>query len=188
MAANLETVVQTTVDALGFDLVDLERAPRGLLRIFIDRRQAESGQITVEDCAIVSNQLSRVFLVESLEYERLEVSSPGLDRPLKTAADFRRYVGHLAKVRLFEMIDARKRFEGVVAEVGEGVVTLVLADADAKSPGKRKVNAKARAMDSVEAADAARAAIENGAVGRAGSKKITVALDNIERARLVPDI
>ena len=122
MAANLETVIKTTVEALGYDLVDLERAPRGLLRVFIDRRGAASGQVTVEDCAITSNQLSRVFLVESLDYERLEVSSPGLDRPLKTEADFRRYVGAEVKVRLFEMTDDRKRFEGVIESVEGAIV------------------------------------------------------------------
>lgn len=178
MAANLETVVRTTVDALGYDLVDVERAPRGLLRIYIDRRGAESGQVTVEDCAITSNQLTRVFLVESLDYDRLEVSSPGLDRPLKAESDFKRYAGRLAKVRLFEMTDGRKRFEGVIDSVGDAAVTFLLTEVEpgrfGSVQGIVKPNARANKESAAKAPEQA--------------TKIVVPFENIERARLVPDI
>src|SRR5438094_5259016 len=92
-----------TVGGLGYELVDIERAERGILRVFIDFPAAvadEKGPITVEDCAKVSYQLSHVLTVENVDYERLEVSSPGLDRPVRTLADFARFAGHEATVKL----------------------------------------------------------------------------------------
>jgi ribosome maturation factor RimP len=82
----LVDLIETTVVGLGYELVEFETSPRArLLRVFIDRpagAQAEKSGISVEDCATVSSQLSRVFMVENVDYDRLEVSSPGLDRPL----------------------------------------------------------------------------------------------------------
>jgi ribosome maturation factor RimP len=79
-----ETWIRVSLEGLGYELVDLEASRSGLLRIFID---SPSG-ITVEDCAKVSHHLTRAFAVEGIDYERLEVSSPGLDRPLKRLEDF----------------------------------------------------------------------------------------------------
>ena len=86
----LAGIVQTTLAGMGFELVDLQRSGRGrLLRLFIDR----PGGVTVGDCAEVSRQLARVFAVEGVDYERLEVSSPGLDRSLRRAEDeYQRFV------------------------------------------------------------------------------------------------
>lgn len=77
-------LIEKTVNGTGYDLVDFERADRGLFRVYIDflPADAEKGNITVEDCEKVSHQLSHVLTVENMNYERLEVSSPGLDRPL----------------------------------------------------------------------------------------------------------
>jgi ribosome maturation factor RimP len=89
-------LIATTVGGLGYELVDIERAERGILRVYIDFPAAaadEKGPISVEDCATVSHQLSHVFTVENVDYERLEVSSPGLDRPVRTLADFERFAG-----------------------------------------------------------------------------------------------
>ena len=77
-------LVETTVNGLGYELVDFERSGRGLLRVFIDKPEG----VSVDDCQLVSHQLTRLFLVENVDYDRLEVSSPGLDRPLKKEADF----------------------------------------------------------------------------------------------------
>ena len=115
-----ESWLRDTLGGLGYELVDLESSRGGLLRIFID---SPSG-ITVEDCARVSNHLTRAFVVEGIEYERLEVSSPGLDRPLKRAEDYARFAGQKASVRLKLPRDGRRRFEGLLVGFEEGAVVL----------------------------------------------------------------
>ncbi|MEO5676091.1 MAG: ribosome maturation factor RimP [Usitatibacter sp.] len=115
-----ESWLRDTLGGLGYELVDLESSRGGLLRIFID---SPSG-ITVEDCARVSNHLTRAFVVEGIEYERLEVSSPGLDRPLKRAEDYARFAGQNASVRLKLPRDGRRRFEGLLVGFEEGAVVL----------------------------------------------------------------
>ena len=112
--------LRDTLGGLGYELVDLETSRGGLLRIFID----SPGGITVEDCARVSNHLTRAFAVEGVEYERLEVSSPGLDRPLKRVEDYARFAGQKASVRLKLPRDGRRRFEGTLAGVDGGNVLL----------------------------------------------------------------
>jgi ribosome maturation factor RimP len=114
-----EDWLRETLAGMGYELVDLESSRGGLLRVFID---APSG-ISVEDCARVSNHLSRAFAVESIDYERLEVSSPGLDRPLKRPEDFVRFGGRKASVRLRLPRDGQRRFEGVLAGIeADGVL------------------------------------------------------------------
>lgn len=76
---DIQSILDKTLPGLGYELVDFELTAQGDLRVFIDKE----GGITVEDCATVSNHLSRVFMVEDIDYKRLEISSPGLDRPLK---------------------------------------------------------------------------------------------------------
>jgi ribosome maturation factor RimP len=115
-----EAWLRDTLEGLGYELVDLEASRGGLLRVFID---APKG-ITVEDCARVSNHLTRAFAVEGIDYERLEVSSPGLDRPLKRLEDFTRFAGHLASVKLKLPRDGRRRYEGKLAGVEDGSVVL----------------------------------------------------------------
>lgn len=115
-------LIEKTVNGTGYDLVDFERAERGLFRVYIDllpEDLEEKGHITVEDCAKVSHQLSHVLTVEEVNYERLEISSPGLDRPLKKLADFIRFVGEKAAVKLRLPMPGtpnRKNFEGVLHE------------------------------------------------------------------------
>ena len=104
-------LVEKALGALGYELVDCEGVNGGrLLRVFIDK----DGGITVDDCARVSNHLTRIFAVEGVDYERLEVSSPGLDRRLKRAKDFRRFQGEKAKVRLRVPINGQRNFVGVL--------------------------------------------------------------------------
>ncbi len=121
MAAMAE-VVEMTLAGMGFELVDARASGGGrLLAIFIDR----PGGITVDHCADVSRQLSRVFEVEGIDYDRLEVSSPGLDRPLRKAADFERFAGSNVDVKM-RTPDAsgRRRFAGVLRGARDGVAML----------------------------------------------------------------
>lgn len=118
---DVEGLVEQVVSGLGFELVDFETSPKGrLMRVFID---IERG-VMVDDCATVSNQLTRVFEVENVDYDRLEVSSPGLDRPLKRPADFDRFVGSDVQLRLRMPIGNQRNFVGVLGALSEGVVHL----------------------------------------------------------------
>jgi ribosome maturation factor RimP len=121
-------LIEKTVSGLGYELVDVERAERGLLRVFIDfsaADAAEKGPITVEDCATVSHQLSHVLTVENVPYERLEISSPGLDRPVRKLEDFVRFAGFEAIVKLRVAMPGtnnRKSFQGILQEpVGDNL-------------------------------------------------------------------
>jgi ribosome maturation factor RimP len=111
--ADRESWLRTTIEALGYELVDLESSRSGLMRVFIDTAKG----ITVEDCERVSRHLTRVFAVEGIEYERLEVSSPGLDRPLKRIEDFQRFAGREATIRLKLPRGGQRRFEGQLVGV-----------------------------------------------------------------------
>jgi ribosome maturation factor RimP len=117
---DLQTLIEPTLAGMGYELVALERAGGGLLRLYIDKPEG----ILVEDCARVSNQLTRMFMVENVDYERLEVSSPGMDRPLVKLADFVRFAGVRANVRLHAPLDGRKRFAGVLGSVLDDVLQL----------------------------------------------------------------
>lgn len=113
-----QAAVEKTVTGLGYDLVDCERSAGGLLRVYIDKLpvQAEAGEfITVDDCERVTRQLQYVLEVENCAYERLEVSSPGLDRPLKKPADFARFVGLEIELTLRMPFQGRKKYRGVLA-------------------------------------------------------------------------
>lgn len=117
----LLNLIEQTVQGLDYELVDFEASPRGrLMRVFIDSPNG----ITVDDCATVSNQLTRIFEVENIDYDRLEVSSPGLDRPLKKAADFERFAGQDVQLRLRMPIANQRNFAGVLQGLKDGVVTL----------------------------------------------------------------
>jgi len=116
--AVMAEVAERTLAGMGFELVDARVSGGGrFLTIFIDR----PGGITVDHCADVSRQLARVFAVEGIDYDRLEVSSPGLDRPLRKAADFERFAGNKVDVRMRRPDETgRKRFTGVLRGVQEG--------------------------------------------------------------------
>jgi ribosome maturation factor RimP len=112
-------LIEKTVAGVGYELVDFEQAAHGLWRVYIDfpPQDADKGNIAVEDCEKVSHQLSHVLTVENANYERLEVSSPGLDRPLKKLTDYERFAGHEALVKLrMPMPGAanRKSFQGIL--------------------------------------------------------------------------
>jgi len=118
---DLQGLLDNTLGGLGYELVDFERSAKGaLLRVFIDK----SGGITVDDCALVSNHLSRLLAVENVAYDRLEVSSPGLDRPLRTARDFARFAGQKARIKLRVPLQGQRNFVGVLRETEAGKVGL----------------------------------------------------------------
>ena len=113
--------VERAVVGLGYEFVHLEWVPRsGLMRVYIDK----TGGVTVDDCARVSDHLSRSMSVEGMAYERLEVSSPGLDRPLARESDFRRFFGHKARVVLRVPVNRRKNITGTIGQVTNGGVSL----------------------------------------------------------------
>ena len=113
-------LVETTLAGLGYELVDLEVSPRGLFRVFLDKPEG----IALEDCELVSNQLTRLFMVEGVAYERLEASSPGLDRVLRKEADFVRFRGEKASVKLRMPLEGRKNFVGILGELRDGKLLL----------------------------------------------------------------
>jgi len=134
LAANLTELLERTVPALGYDLVDVEWSPRSrLLRVFIDKPQG----VDVDDCARVSNHLTRLFAVEDIDFERLEVSSPGLDRPLTKLADYARFEGAEAELRLRAPVDGKRKVKGLLrgidgdavrVETATGIETVAFAD------------------------------------------------------------
>jgi ribosome maturation factor RimP len=143
--AAMATVAESTLAGMGFELVDARASGGGrFLTIFIDR----PGGITVDHCAEVSRQLARVFAVEGIDYDRLEVSSPGLDRPLRKAADFERFAGSKVDVKM-RLPDegGRRRFTGVLRGARDGVATV---DVD--------------------------------------GREVALKVDDIDKARLVPDL
>lgn len=118
---DLSVLLEKTLAGLGYELVDFERSGKGrLLRVFIDK----PGGVGVDDCAAVSHHLNRLLTVENVAYERLEISSPGLDRPLKSERDFMRFVGQKARVRLRVPVDGQRNFVGVLRETRAGKVQI----------------------------------------------------------------
>ena len=148
----LQDIALQTVTGLGYELVEIERSAGGLLRITIDLPWSPGQErfITVEDCEKVTRQLQFALEVEGTEYSRLEVSSPGLDRPLKSEQDFERFVGHEVDITLKAPMGAaaagqvsasRKKFRGTLERAEAGGWQIVWSDAPAVKPGV-KVSSK----------------------------------------------
>lgn len=150
----LQEIVEQTVTGLGYDLVEIERSAGGLLRITIDLPwdpQAGADQfVNVEDCEKVTRQLQFALEVDGVEYKRLEVSSPGIDRPLRHEKDFERFVGHVIDITLKAPMGAaaagqvsanRKKFRGalerVVDAAGVAGWQIVWSDEPEVKPGQR---------------------------------------------------
>jgi len=156
----LQQIVEQTVTGLGYDLVEIERSAGGLLRITIELPWALPAQtpggagvdqfVTVEDCEKVTRQLQFALEVEAVEYKRLEVSSPGIDRPLRSQRDFERFLGCVVDITLKAAVGAaaqgrvnanRKKFRGTLER---GAATdapapwqIVWSDAPPTKPGQR---------------------------------------------------
>jgi ribosome maturation factor RimP len=178
------TAIETTVAGLGYELVEVERAPAGLLRVTIDHPAVAGAAerfINVDDCERVTRQLQHVLEVEGLAYERLEVSSPGLDRPLKSAADFRRFLGEQVEVTLKVPFKGRKRFRGELMTSTTGWRLLLAPTAAAAAAKKHAASRSARARAAAAGASAtAEVASEE--------KVLDFSLDEVREAHLVPVI
>lgn len=134
-AGEVQRLIEPVVTAMGYELVGVEYLSRGrqpLVRLFIDTDEG----ITLDDCEKVSRQVSGVLDVEDPirgEYT-LEVSSPGLDRPLFTGAHFERFTGYRARIRLGIPQAGRRNFSGVIAGVRDGMVIMVDGDVEHALP------------------------------------------------------
>lgn len=172
--------VAATVTGLGYELVDIERVPSGTLRVFIDRvpgRAYAGGAgafVTVEDCEQVTRQLQYALEVDAVAYTRLEVSSPGLDRPLKREADYERFAGHEVSLTLKLPFQGRKVWKGVLvrAEQGGGWC-LELSERKVSGKAAAKPAGKAGVKTATQAAEPA-------------AQVLGFALDEVREARLVP--
>jgi ribosome maturation factor RimP len=118
-------MLETTVNGLGYELVECERSG-SLLRVFVDK----TGGVSIDDCAHISAHLSQVLAVEGVKYDRLEVSSPGLNRVLRKERDFARFAGEKARVKLRVPIEGQRNFIGVLRAVNDGKLEL---EVDGKS-------------------------------------------------------
>lgn len=120
-AMALYELLDSTLNNMGYELVDVEFSSSGkLLRVFVDKE----GGISIDDCVTISNHLSRLLVVEQIDYGRLEVSSPGLDRPLRKERDFVRFLGRLIKVKSHIALQGQRNFVGVLREVSDGKLGL----------------------------------------------------------------
>jgi ribosome maturation factor RimP len=117
---NINTILEQTIPGLGYELVDVEISPAKIVRVFIDKPEG----VTIEDCENVSHHLSKLFLVEEIEYNRLEISSPGVERPLKKLEDFIRFNGQTVKVKLHELLNEQKVYQGKIMAVEGHIIKL----------------------------------------------------------------
>jgi ribosome maturation factor RimP len=144
----LQDIVERTVDGLGYELVEIERSSGGLLRVTIDQKWqpgAPEQFVNVDDCERVTRQLQYALEVEGIEYARLEVSSPGIDRPLRNESDFERFAGEMVDVTLKQPLGAagagqvaanRKKFRGTLEKAPAGW-QVVWSDEPEPKPGAR---------------------------------------------------
>jgi len=207
----VQELIERTVQGMGYELVELEFAGRGLMRVFIDRLEATP--IRMEDCERVSHQLTHVFTVENVDYARLEVSSPGLDRPLNRAADYERFEGHEISLKLRMPLSGRRNFTGILLRDPDlaGGWALDLTEPTPASAGKAGKSGKAgKAGTAAKAGKAGKAVKSNKAANKteAGAggqspepseneavaaveqtvRRLSFNLDEVDRARLVPKV
>ena len=136
----LEELLESTLQGMGYELIEVERlAHNKLLRIFVDKE----GGINIDDCVAISNHLSRLFAVENIDYGRMEVSSPGLNRSLRKEADFLRYNGETVKLKLRVPIEGQRNFVGVLRETNNGIIKIEvegkLLDLELSNLGKARL-------------------------------------------------
>lgn len=170
--------IDTAVRGLGYDLVAVDRIPGGLLRVTIDfagpgdETSPGGRSIGVADCEVVTRQLQHVLEVEGVAYQRLEVSSPGLDRPLRGERDFVRFSGAQVEVTLKAPFHGRRHWRGELQRTGDGW-RIVLPP-----PPKAVVKAGPRKAPAAPAAPGTAPTVE----------ALDFSLADVREARLVPTI
>lgn len=181
--------VERTVTGMGYDLVDVERSGGGLLRVTIDRVPGTSYPtgpsefVLIEDCEAVTRQLQYVLEVENVDFARLEVSSPGLDRPLKKESDFDRFQGERVEVTFKVPFQGRKKFQGELHR-REGGWRLMLG-----RPPEKKGPGAGRPKPGMKGGKAKAAAPAAGAAGEGDVEQVLdFTFDELREARLVPVI
>jgi len=171
-ASAVRELIEPTISGLGYELVDVERAANGLLRVTVDT-QSPSGGVGLDDCERISRQLTHLMAVEQIDYDRLEVSSPGLDRPLVRPRDFVRFAGSPVQVQLKEPLQGRRRFQGKLlglgGEAGAERVRLAVGSMGSVAGGARSGPARGRKVAAAES-----------------QETLELPLAAIEKARLVP--
>jgi ribosome maturation factor RimP len=144
----LQEIVEQTVTGLGYDLVEIERSAGGLLRVTIDLPWVAGSEqfVNVEDCEKVTRQLQFALEVDGAEYKRLEVSSPGIDRPLRREQDFERFAGEMVDITLKapmgtaaggQVSASRKKFRGKLERAEAGGWQIVWSDTPTPKPGQK---------------------------------------------------
>ena len=144
----LQDIVEQTVTGLGYEMVEIARSAGGLLRITIDLPWNPDAEqfVNVEDCEKVTRQLQFALEVEGTEYRRLEVSSPGIDRPLRTEKDFERFAGEVIDITLRapmgeaavgQVAVNRKKFRGTLEHAADGGWQIVWSDEPPVKPGQK---------------------------------------------------
>jgi ribosome maturation factor RimP len=201
-AAALLALVERTLAGMGYELVELERAGGGLLRVTLDHApghaantvsaegagEAEERHIGIEDCERVSRHLTHLFAVEDVDYDRLEVSSPGLDRPLRGARDFARFAGEMAKVQLFSAAEGRRRLRGQLLGVVPSATADDLADGGPAKASEGGPGPRVRMLLLPEAPPPPpRGARRQRSRKAAPGEMIEFALADVEKARLAPE-
>ncbi len=173
----LREMIEPAVEALGCELVDVERYPRGKIFVTIDKE----GGVTTDDCEAVTNQLVNIFTVEDVNYERIEVASPGVDRPLRTPKDFVKFVGERVHIELIAPLqiegfieNGRRRMNARILSVeGEEdnptIKFLLLEDKPATTPSERAKQKKRSAKD-------------------APSVELSIPFKDIQKANLLPEL
>jgi len=111
---DVKKIIEDTVIGMNYDLVEIENNS-GILSVYIDTLDINTN-INIDDCVSVSNQLTRIFEVDDIEYKRLEVSTPGIDRPLKKYEHFVKYINHEAIVTFKRSFQGKKRFIGIILQ------------------------------------------------------------------------
>ncbi len=178
---DLSDFIAQTVEGMEYEFVEFERLAGGLLRVTIDVDR--EGGISVDDCEAVSNQLTALFAAEDVDYERLEVTSPGLDRPLKRARDWKRFEGREAHVELYEPLHAegfpeagRRKLDGTIlyisGEEGSEVIGFEFTGARPFRTRSQLIREQIQARKKGRAEEAVKAV------------KVEFPLASVERARL----
>ncbi len=176
--AAIEKIIEECVEGLGYELVDVEFVGGGLLRVSIDLKDSDPRallpiadasikRVSIEDCEAVNRQLGHVLMVEDYDYQRLEIASPGLDRPLRKEIDFKRFEGFTVTVKLRTAFKGRKNYEGVLSAEVDGKFALELGAIPLHGvKGKQQVKADLNA-----GGKARRGSAIQGASGAAASAK-----------------